>query len=51
MERPIVICQEVPLGLGYWSNFVSFVWHLVWKVGTKVVVLGSGRRGSFGEAG
>ena len=26
-------------------------WHLVWKVGTKVVVLGGGQRGSFGEAG
>jgi len=26
-------------------------WHLVWKVGTKVVVLDGGGRGSFGEAG
>ncbi len=29
----------------------TFGWHLVWKVGTEVVVLGGGRRGSFGEVG
>ena len=29
----------------------TFGWYLVWKVGTKVVVLGGGRRGSFGEVG
>ncbi len=26
-------------------------WHLVWKVGTKVVLLSGGRRESFGEVG
>ena len=29
----------------------TFGWHLVWKEGTEVVVLGGGRRGSFGEVG
>ena len=29
----------------------TFVWHLVWKVKTKVVVLGDDRRGSFREVG
>ena len=29
----------------------TFGWHLVWKVGIEVVVLGGDRRGSFGEVG
>ena len=29
----------------------TFGYHLVWKVGTEVVVLSGGQRGSFEEAG
>jgi hypothetical protein len=37
--------------LGIEVIYCTFGWHLVWKVGTEVVVPSVGRIGSFGEAG
>ncbi len=52
MMRPVVICQEKD-AFGTWvlEYFGVHLGGMVWKVGTEVVVLGGGRRGSFGEAG